>query len=195
MSLPSPSLSAVSLSAASSSTAAAHWQPRWTSPQAPPLLPTATMPSALSSLRPRPRTKTRTSARWWRSKACASAHSQTVPANPPQPPRCCHRAATVALCATASLCAAATAADAAADTAPPPSCRRRRAVALPQLPLTLPQPPRCSRHAVHCRHASRCRHRCCRCCRGRAAAKLPPTSRWHAAATTDVAPLRCRHRC
>jgi hypothetical protein len=136
-----------------------------------PLLPTTTILSALSSLHPRPMTKTRTLARRWRSKACASAHSWTVPVNPPQPLRCCHCAAAIPLCAAAALCAAATAAgaaaaDAAAAAAPPPSCRQRRAVALPPLSL------RCRRHAVHRRRALRCRHR--------------------RQASADVALLRCR---
>jgi hypothetical protein len=39
----------------------------------------------------------------WRSKARALAHLRTVPVNPPQPPRCSHRAAAIALCATAAL--------------------------------------------------------------------------------------------
>ncbi len=58
----------------------------------------------------------------WRSKACASAHSRTVPVNPLQPLRCCHRAAAVALCAAAALRADADAADAATTAAPLPSC-------------------------------------------------------------------------
>ena len=64
---------------ASSLAAAAHRRPRWTSPRATPSLPTTTMLSTLSSLHPQPRTKTLTSARRWRSKACVSAHSRTVP--------------------------------------------------------------------------------------------------------------------
>ena len=44
-------------------------------------------------------------------------------------------------------------------------------------------PPRCRQRAVRRRRASRCRHRRLRCRRRRAAAKLPPTSRCHAAAT------------
>ena len=74
----SASPSASSLAAA----AAAHRRPRWTSPRATPSLPTTTMLSTLSSLHPRPRTKTRTSARQWRSKACVSAQSRTVPLPP-----------------------------------------------------------------------------------------------------------------
>ncbi len=108
--LPSLLAMAMSLSAASSVAAAAHWRLLWTSPWAPLLLPTTMMPSALLSLHPRPRTKTHTLARRWRSKARASTHSGTVPANLPQPPHCCHRAATVALCAAAKLCTAATSA-------------------------------------------------------------------------------------
>jgi hypothetical protein len=117
-------------------------------------------------------TKTRTSVRRWRSKACVSAHSRTVPVNPPQPTHCCHRAAAVALCATDTLRTATMAADAAAATVPPPSCRQSRAVAMPPPPLTLPMPLRCRRHAVHCRRASRCCHRRSLCA---AATALPPT--------------------
>ena len=153
LALPSPLASAVSLLVASLSGAAAHWRPWWTSPRAPPSLPTTTMPSMLPSLCPQPIMKMRTSVRWWRSKACASAHSRTVPVNPPQPPRCCHHAAAVALYAAAAICAAATAADAAVAAAPLPSCRQRCAVTLPPPPLTLPLPPRCRRHAVNCRRA------------------------------------------
>ncbi len=177
MSLPSPSslASAVSSSDTSSLAAAAHWRPRWTSSRAPPSLPTTTMPSTLSSLHPRPMTKMRTSAHWWRSKTCASAQSRMVPVNLPQPLRCCHRAAAVALCAAAVLRAAATAADAAAAATPPPSCRRSCAFGLPPPLLTLPLLLRCGRHAVHRRYALRCRHLRCCCHRRRAAAKLPPT--------------------
>ena len=159
MSLPLTSVLAlaVSLSAASSSVAAAQWRPQWTSPRVLPLLPTTTMPLVLLSLRPRPMMKGRTPARWWHLKACASAHLWTVPVNRPQPPRCCHRAAAVALCAAVTLCAAA--ADAAAAATSLPSYRQHRIVALPSPPLTLPLPPRCCRHAVHRRYASRCRHR------------------------------------
>ncbi len=163
MSLPSPSALAlsVSLSVASLLAAAAHRPPRWTSPWAPPSLPTMMMPSALSSLRPRPMTKTRTSARQWHLKACLSAHSRTVLVNPPQPLCCCHCAAAVTMCATAALRTAATAANpaATAPAMPPLNCRQRPAVALPPPPLTLPLPPRCCRHAVHRRRALRCRHR------------------------------------
>ena len=35
--------------------------------------------------------------------ALVAAHLRTVPVNLPQPPRCCHRAAAVALCATAGF--------------------------------------------------------------------------------------------
>ena len=106
LALPSLSASAVLSSVASSAAAAAHWPPRRTSPRAPPSLPTTTMPSALLSLRPRTMTKTSTLARWWRLKECVLAHLRTVPVNLPQPPRCCHRAAAVALCTTTALCAA-----------------------------------------------------------------------------------------
>jgi hypothetical protein len=161
---------------ASSSAVAAHQRPRWTSPRAAPLLPTTTMPSALSSLRPRPRTKTRMSAHQWCLKARALAHSRTVPVNLPQPPCCCHRDAAIALCAAAVLRAAATATDAAAAAVPPPSfCRRRAGVllpppqhlgrcappqcfALPPPPLTLPPPP-CRRQASANVALLRCRHR------------------------------------
>ena len=128
-------LSASPSASASSLAAVAHRRPRWTSPRATPSLPTTTMLSTLSSLHPRPRTKTRTSARRWRSKACVSAHSRTVPLPPtsvrrrvcqrirrrcrccrrravalpppPQPPRYYNRTAAVALCSAAVLCAAA----------------------------------------------------------------------------------------
>ena len=140
------------LPSASLAAAAVHLQPRWTLPQALPLLPTTTMPSALSTLRPRPRTKTRTLARQWHSKAHALAHLWMVPVNLPQPPYCCHRAANVALCAAAELRTAATAADAAAAAAPPPSfwqscavrcchCRSIRAAATMLLPLRCAPPP------------------------------------------------------
>jgi len=55
----------------------------------------------------------------------------------PQPARCSHRAANVALCAAAALRVA-------VATAPLPCCRRRRSVALPP-PL---QPPRCCHRAA-----------------------------------------------
>ena len=101
---------------ASSLAAAAHRRPRWTSPRATPSLPTTTMLSTLSSLHPRPRTKTRTSARRWRSKACVSAHSRTVPLPPTSVRRrVCQR--------IRRRC----------------RCCRRRAVALPPPP----QPPCC----------------------------------------------------
>jgi hypothetical protein len=194
MSSPSPSASALAVSSSdtSSSAAAAHWGLRWSS-RAPPSLPTTMMPSALSSLRPQLMTKMRTLAHRWRSKACALAQSRMVPVNLPQPLRCCHCAAAVALCAAAALRAAATATDAAAVATLPPSCRRSCAVGLPPPLLTLPLPPRCHRHAVHRRYASRCRHLRCRCHRRHAAAKLPPTSRWRAAATADVPVAHCRH--
>ena len=67
--------------------------------------------------------KSRTLAPRWRSKAFASVHLRTVLVNPLQPPRCFHRVAAVALCASAALHAAATAADAAAAAVPTPSCR------------------------------------------------------------------------
>ncbi len=51
---------------------------------------------------------------------CRQRHAVALPPLP-QPPRCCHRAAAVALCATATLCAAATAA------APLPPRRRQAA--------------------------------------------------------------------
>jgi hypothetical protein len=125
---------------ASSLAAAAHRQPRWTSPRAPPLLPPTTMPSALLSLRPRPRTKTRTLAHWWCSKAHALTLLQAVPGKPPQPLRCCQRAAAYALCdaTVAALRAAAT------DATPLPSCRQHCAVALPPPP----QHPRCCNRTV-----------------------------------------------
>jgi hypothetical protein len=147
------------LAASSLLTAVVHRRPRWTSPRAPPSLPTTTMPLALSSLHPRLRTKTCTLARQWRAKAHASAHLRTVPENPLQPPRCCHRAVAVALCANAALRAATTAADAAAAAALPPSCSQRRAVALPPPPQHL------------------------RCCNGAAAITLCTAAALHAAAT------------
>ena len=58
---------------ASPSASSVPRRPWWTSPRAP-LLPTMTQ-SAPSSLRPRPRTKARTSACQWRSKARASEES------------------------------------------------------------------------------------------------------------------------
>ena len=119
--------------------AAAHRQLRWMSPWAPPLPPTTTMPSALLSLPPWPRTKTGTLARWWCLKARASVHLRAVPAILLKPPRCCHRAAAIALCAAAAFRAAATAADAATAATPPPSCRQRCAVA----PSPSPQHPHC----------------------------------------------------
>ncbi len=124
--------------------AAAHQRPRWTLPQTAPLLPTMTIPLTLSSLRPQPKMKICTSARWWRLKTRASVHSRTVPVNPPQLPCSCHRAAVVALCPAAALCAAATAADAAAAAALSPSCHQR-------CPITLSPPlqhPRCCNRAA-----------------------------------------------
>jgi hypothetical protein len=108
------------------------------------LLPTTTMLSALSSLRPQPRMKARTLARWWCSKARASVHSRTVPVNLPQPPCCCHHAAGVALCTAAALRGAVTANDAATAAVPPPSFPRRCAVTL----LPLPQHPQCCNRAA-----------------------------------------------
>jgi len=121
---------------------------------------TTTMPSTLSSLRPRPRTKTRTLASQWRSKALALAHSRTVPVNPPQPPRCSHRAAAIALCALPRFGCAADAA-----TLQPLPCRRQAAanVALSRChhhrsihapATTLPPshcapPPRFARRSIH----------------------------------------------
>ena len=86
-------LSASPSASASSLAAVAHRRPRWTSPRATPSLPTTTMLSTLSSLHPQPRTKTLTSARRWRSKACVSAHSRTVPLPPTSR---CRAAATAA---------------------------------------------------------------------------------------------------
>ena len=79
----------------------------------------------------------RMSARWWCSKARASAHLRTVQVNSPQPPRCCHRTAAVALYPFAALRAATTAADAATG-------RRHR-------PITLPPPPQ---HPCCCNRAA-----------------------------------------
>jgi hypothetical protein len=136
--------------------------------------------------------------RRWRSKVRASAHSWTVPVNPPQPSCCCHRAAAVAQCPTTALCAAATAADTSAKLLP----TSRYHAAATAIASALLQS-RCRRHAVHRRNALRCRHRrsCCHC--RRTAAKLPPTLRCHAAATaaaSALGPLCCRrcavrHRC
>ena len=149
--LASPSASTVLLAAA----AAAHWQPQWTLPRAPPSLPTMTMPSALSSLCPRPKMKTHTLARWWCSKARALAHLRTVPANPLQPPRCCHcQCCCRAVCCHRALrcCHCRTAAK-----LPPTSrcCAATTAAASTLLQL------RCRRCTVHRRCALRCRH--CRC--------------------------------
>ena len=118
-----------------SSAVAVHWRLQWRSPRAPQSLPTTTMLSALSSLRPQPRTKTRTLARQWRLKARALAHLPTVQVNPPQPPCCCHRAAAVTLCTATTLRAVATAADTAAASGLPPSFRQRCAGALPPMPM------------------------------------------------------------
>ena len=64
------------------------------------VMATTTMPSTLSSLRPQPRTKTRTSASRWRSSAAPTALplGESVAFE-----RCSHCAAAVALCATAAL--------------------------------------------------------------------------------------------
>ena len=74
--------SSLSLSSSSSSvlplSLAVPRRQRWTSPRAPPSPPMTTMPFALLSLCPRPKTKTHTLACRWRSKARASAHSWTA---------------------------------------------------------------------------------------------------------------------
>jgi hypothetical protein len=64
------------------------------------VMATTTMPSTLSSLRPQPRTKTRTSASQWRSSAAPTALplGESVAFE-----RCSHCAAAIALCATAAL--------------------------------------------------------------------------------------------
>ena len=121
---------------ASSSAAATHWQLRWTSPQATPLLPMTTMLSTLSSLRPQPRTKTRMSARWWHSKARASAYSQTVLLPPTSH---CHRRRLLPSRCTPPPCFTLL-----PPPLTPPCCRQRRAVALPPPP----QPPRCCHHVA-----------------------------------------------
>ena len=173
---PSPSPLATAL-AASSLAAAEHWQPRWTSPPAPPSLLSMTMPSALSSLHPQPMTMTRTLARQWRLEACKLGVSQLVPVKPPQPPRCCHRAAAVVLAATAALHAAATTADAAAAAAPPPSFHQHCAGALRPPPTS-----RCRAAAIAADVATvvtpppSCRQRC--------AVVLPPPPQ----------PPHCYHR-
>ena len=147
--LPLPSPLSVLSSAVLSSVAVAHRQPRWASPRAPLLLPMTTMPSVLLSLRPQPRTKTHTSARWWHSKARASAHSQTMPANLLQPPRCCHRAAHFALPPPPlTLPPPPRRRQASANVAMARCCHQRRcAVALPPTLQTLPllplMPPCC----------------------------------------------------
>jgi hypothetical protein len=160
--LASASALAVSSSAASSLAVAAHWQPPCTSPQAPPLLPTTTMPLALLSLRPQPMLKTCTLARWWPLKACASGRSRTVPVNPLQPPRCCHRTATIALCAAAALCA-----DAAAAAKLPPTLRCCTAATVADAATAAALPPsRCA--PPHCPAAATAADA--------AAAAMPPPS-------------------
>ena len=122
------------------------------------VMATTTMPSTLSSLRPQPRTKTRTSASRWHSKALALAHSRTVPVNPPQPPRCCHRAEP-SCCAPRPLrfgCAA--------DAATPDRRAAHHRRASPAAASTLLQS-LCRCRAVHCHHSLRRHHR-------RSAAKL-----------------------
>jgi hypothetical protein len=89
---------------------------------------------------------------------------------PPQPPRCCHRAATVALCAAA--------------TALPPSCRQCHAVAL------LPSP--CRRQAAaDVRFCAAADVRSCAAATAAAAALLPPRCRCR----RDVAKLPPTSRC
>ncbi len=134
---------------ASSSAAAAHWRPRWTLPQVTPSLPRTTMLSTQSSLRLRPRTKMRTLARQWRSKARASgafmdgaAAADVALPPPPQPLCCCHCTAAVALCPAAGVLAAATAADAVML---PPTLRCRAAATAAASTLL---PPCCGRRAV-----------------------------------------------
>ncbi len=151
---------------ASLAAAAAHQQTRWTSPRVTPLLPMTTMLLTLSSLRPRPRTKTRTLGvggvrRRVRRRICGQCHCRQRRAialpPPPQPSCCCHRAAAVALCAAAALRAAATAADAAMLT---PTLRCRAAATAAASALL---PPRCLAPAV--RESTRC-CRQTRCCQG-----------------------------
>ena len=82
---------------ASSSAAAAHWRPRWTSPRARPSLPLTTMPLALSSLRPRPMTKKAyAGASVVFEGVCVSAFAdgagESATASALLPPRCCRRA-------------------------------------------------------------------------------------------------------
>ena len=177
-------LSASPSASASSLAAVAHRRPRWTSPRATPSLPTTTMLSTLSSLHPQPRTKTLTSARRWRSKACVSAHSRTVPLPPTSrcraaataaasvllPPRC-RRCAVRRRRASRYLCRHAPA------MLPPTSrCRHRRSLraAATALPPSRCAPPPRPRHAAANVALSHCRHR----------------RSLHAAATA-LPPLRC----
>ena len=97
------------------------------------VMATTTMPSTLSSLRPQPRTKTRTSASRWRSSAAPTALPPSRCAPPPR-----------------FGCAA--------DAATPDRCAAHHRRALPAASSTLLQS-LCRCRALHCRHSLRRRHR------------------------------------
>ncbi len=164
------------VSSAPPSVLSAPRRPRWTSPRAP-LLPTMTQ-SAPSSLRHRPRTKARTSACRWRSKARASEESCR---RHHHHHHCCAVAPLSPLQTSRSRCRPAAAARLLPP--PPPSCRAG-ATALPPL---LPSCRHCHRHLHHRRTLPLLPPPppCCR--RHTATATAPPPSCHIQAATATAA--------